>query len=75
MTRLINEEIMAEKAGKAESKEMTAQKKATEVATLVKRGDNLLHALECHGPRHISSLVIADIVALLASAGPQGNFD
>jgi hypothetical protein len=73
MAQLRNEEIMAEKAGKAERKEITKQKKATEVAALVTRGADILRALERHGPRHIASLVIADILALLTNADPQGN--
>ena len=33
----------------------------------------MLGALKRHGPRHISSLVIADILGLLTNANPQRN--
>ncbi len=48
------------------------QKKALEVAALVTKGAELLQALERHGPSFISRLVIADILALMTNADPQG---
>jgi hypothetical protein len=63
----------AEKAEKMIKKEAAMQKKALEVASLVTKGAELLQALERHGPSFISRLVIADILALLTNADPQGN--
>jgi hypothetical protein len=40
MPQLRNNKILAEKARKAEKKEMTKQKKATEIVALVTRGTN-----------------------------------
>ncbi len=49
------------------------QKKALEFASLVTKGAEVLQASEQHGPSFISRLVIADILALLIKADPQGN--
>lgn len=73
MARARNEEQQAEKAEKAKRKEAFMQKKALDVAALVTKGAELLLALERHGPSLISRLVIADILALLTNANPQGN--
>ena len=72
MAKERNEQNQTEKMSKAE-KEVAKQKKAVEVAALVTKGAGLLLSLEQNGPSHISSLTVADILALLTNADPQGT--
>ena len=75
MARKKADEAQAEKMSKAAKQEQAKQKKALEVAALVTKGAHLLQVLEEKGPSHVSgaTLSVADILALLTHADPQGN--
>ena len=73
MMKAKHDDNQAEKMEKTARDEERKQKKALDVAATVTHGARVLQALEMYGEAQLHKLMIAEIVALLIHADPQGT--